>query len=236
MLAKGWLGEGGGCDDRRAGVGSGVPAVTITYYQLLGIRPDASADEVKAAYRRSMKLVHSDRGGSDDQARLIIDAYEQLKDPQRRSVYDAALGGRAAEPAEHVRTPPPRHGPEPSWNVTLPVRPATWLIAGAAVWACLTAALVIMVAVQGNLWLVAALLLAMVPVLPPSWRERLPGGRVLVRSAWVAVAVLGVAAIAVLLDRQSWVVGTWLLVVVAGLPLPARLVTVARARRQPSRR
>lgn len=60
----------------------------ISFYELLGVRPDASPAEVKAGYRAAMRKFHPDVGGSDVQAALFQRAYEVLSDPQKRRVYD----------------------------------------------------------------------------------------------------------------------------------------------------
>ena len=49
-------------------------------YRILGLDPGASLDEVRAAYRRLMKRVHPDLGGSDALA-AMLNAAKQLLDP-----------------------------------------------------------------------------------------------------------------------------------------------------------
>ncbi|MGB3020916.1 MAG: molecular chaperone DnaJ [Methyloceanibacter sp.] len=62
------------------------------YYEILGV-PRAAADpEIKAAYRRLAKECHPDRcnGDTTSEGRFkeVNEAYEALKDPQRRAAYD----------------------------------------------------------------------------------------------------------------------------------------------------
>lgn len=54
----------------------------MTPYQVLGLVPGASLDEIKAAYRRRMMQCHPDKGGSEEEAKMINRAYEQLTKPQ----------------------------------------------------------------------------------------------------------------------------------------------------------
>jgi molecular chaperone DnaJ len=62
------------------------------YYELLGVQRAADDAAIKAAYRRLAKECHPDRhnGCRDQEARFkaISEAYEILKDPQKRAAYD----------------------------------------------------------------------------------------------------------------------------------------------------
>ncbi len=62
------------------------------FYELLGIKKDASADEIKKAYRKLAMKYHPDKNAGDKTAegkfREISDAYEVLKDDQKRAAYD----------------------------------------------------------------------------------------------------------------------------------------------------
>jgi molecular chaperone DnaJ len=66
--------------------------VTRDYYETLGVARDAGADEIKRAYRRLAMQYHPDRNPGDPQAEASFkeasEAYEVLKDPQKRSAYD----------------------------------------------------------------------------------------------------------------------------------------------------
>lgn len=64
------------------------------YYEVLGVARDASADDIKRAYRRLARQYHPDvNGNSDDQEtfKAVSNAYEVLSDPRKREMYD--LGG-----------------------------------------------------------------------------------------------------------------------------------------------
>jgi hypothetical protein len=67
-----------------------------THYEVLGVAPTASADEIRRGWAALIQRYHPDHlGGSggwaDDQARQLIEAYQTLKDPERRRRYDAEL-------------------------------------------------------------------------------------------------------------------------------------------------
>jgi molecular chaperone DnaJ len=69
------------------------------YYEILGVSKDASADEIKKAFRRAAIEHHPDRGGDEAKFKEINEAYEVLKDPSKRQRYDqfghAGVGGAA---------------------------------------------------------------------------------------------------------------------------------------------
>lgn len=80
-----------------------------THYEVLGITPKAPAEIVSAVYRAWMHALraHPDLGGDEDLAKLINVAYETLRDPDRRSAYDAKLlkEGRGGEEEARRRAP-----------------------------------------------------------------------------------------------------------------------------------
>jgi hypothetical protein len=70
------------------------------HYDVLGVRPDASAAELRQAYLAMARRHHPDRvGGSAEQMRALNLAWETLGDPERRRRYDRTLTAPASRPA-----------------------------------------------------------------------------------------------------------------------------------------
>ncbi len=64
------------------------------FYEILGLEPGASFEQIRSAYRHLARQVHPDIAGADSSTRFIRinRAYETLIDPRRRSDYDRLLG------------------------------------------------------------------------------------------------------------------------------------------------
>jgi molecular chaperone DnaJ len=62
------------------------------FYSTLGVSRDASDDEIKKAYRKLAMQYHPDRNGgakdAEERFKVITEAYDVLRDPQKRAAYD----------------------------------------------------------------------------------------------------------------------------------------------------
>lgn len=69
-----------------------MPDITIDYYEVLHVHPDAPEAVIRASYRALMQKLkmHPDLGGDASAAALINEAYAVLTDTDRRAAYDAA--------------------------------------------------------------------------------------------------------------------------------------------------
>ena len=80
------------------------------YYETLGLARGAGADEIKKAYRQKAKELHPDRNtddpGAEAQFKEANEAYEVLKDAEKKAAYDryghaafeGGMGGGGARP------------------------------------------------------------------------------------------------------------------------------------------
>jgi len=88
------------------------PTEAVTLYGTLGVKRDASQEEIKKAYRRAARTHHPDANGDAEQFRAVQEAWEVLEDPGKRARYDsglamAAMLTAAQRPAPKLRWRPP---------------------------------------------------------------------------------------------------------------------------------
>ena len=60
----------------------------VDYYDALGIKEDASNAEIKKSFRKLAQTHHPDMGGNEEKFKEINEAYDTLKDPQKKEEYD----------------------------------------------------------------------------------------------------------------------------------------------------
>ena len=61
------------------------------YYDIMGVKRDAKQDEIKRAYRKLARKYHPDvskEAGAEEKFKEVGEAYEVLKDPEKRAAYD----------------------------------------------------------------------------------------------------------------------------------------------------
>ncbi len=71
------------------------------YYKVLGVEPGAGEAEIKQAFRRLARKYHPDvskEKGAEDRFKAINEAYEVLRDKEKRAEYDAMRAGGFARP------------------------------------------------------------------------------------------------------------------------------------------
>src|SRR2546421_3704571 len=76
------------------------------YYKILGVARDASADDIKKAYRKLARKYHPDvskEKNAEESFKEVSEAYETLRDPEKRAAFDQ-LGSHAA--GQEFRPPP----------------------------------------------------------------------------------------------------------------------------------
>lgn len=77
----------------------------INYYQILGVESDSSAEDIKHAYKRMIRLSHPDTEGNDStihMAQIINEAYKILSNTDKKTEYDLQLAN------ENNSSPVPR--------------------------------------------------------------------------------------------------------------------------------
>jgi DnaJ-class molecular chaperone len=60
----------------------------MDYYSILGVAKNASDQDIRKAYKKMSMQHHPDRGGNEEEFKRVNEAYQTLKDPQKRQQYD----------------------------------------------------------------------------------------------------------------------------------------------------
>jgi curved DNA-binding protein len=61
------------------------------YYKIMGLERNASTDDIKKSYRKLARKYHPDvskESNAEEKFKSLGEAYEVLKDPQKRAAYD----------------------------------------------------------------------------------------------------------------------------------------------------
>lgn len=77
------------------------------YYQILGVSREATQKEIQAAFRKAARKYHPDVNKSpeaEEKFKMINEAYEVLKDPEKRKLYDQL--GSSWKAGQDFKTPP----------------------------------------------------------------------------------------------------------------------------------
>ncbi|HEX6612957.1 MAG TPA: DnaJ C-terminal domain-containing protein [Rhodanobacteraceae bacterium] len=78
------------------------------YYETLGVKPDANEAQIKAAYRKLARKYHPDvskEAGAEEKFKSVNEAYEVLRDKEKRAAYDNLRAG-GYRGGDQFRPPP----------------------------------------------------------------------------------------------------------------------------------
>jgi len=97
------------------------------HYATLGVRPDATAEEIRDAYRALARRYHPDRApGAAATMAAINEAYRVLGEPARRAVYDAGRRGTGSAAGPSASSAPPAARSPGTVRLREPLPPARY--------------------------------------------------------------------------------------------------------------
>jgi len=80
------------------------------YYQILGVDKNATQEELKKAHRKLALKCHPDKGGDPEKFKEINEAYDVLKDAEKREIYDMVRAERVPTACVGCLLHAPPHG------------------------------------------------------------------------------------------------------------------------------
>lgn len=79
-----------------------MSVVEINYYEILGVSPGSTDEEIRSAFRKLASEFHPDKGGDAEEFHSIKEAYDTLIDHGKRKIYDYFDGHNIDEIREAV--------------------------------------------------------------------------------------------------------------------------------------
>ena len=87
--------------------------ISATPYEILGVPPTATPDELRQAHRRALRDSHPDTGGSATQFHSVQHAWELIGTPAARAIYDRGSGRGGATTSFEARPASPQRESRP---------------------------------------------------------------------------------------------------------------------------